>query len=338
MIATQLVPLLRSQPLSSFQQLAGCDDGAVGCFGASDCPCQSSLLRLFPGPFVAIDGDRPRGDAFGLVSRQGNVPKEATVNRDLARPAWHRWIGLTVLACAAAGCNSVDCPPLFRVDRWFHRTDPLVVLRDSNDGNKRAEAFRDMREPSRHGNPESQEVYLKVLTTAAKTDPEPMCRRAAIVTLGKYKDPRAVQCLEEVCQQNHTFTPEMNSLIRQEALAALQETGDPAARRMLLVVARGAESPLESSLSDRQQTLAERLAAVRGLGKFQQYDSIETLVHLMETERDPGLRECAYQSLRQATGKSLPPDAAQWRAMLRNPGDPALAGNPSFIQRVTGTR
>ena len=91
------------------------------------------------------------------------------------------------------------------------------------------------------GDREQQEVYIKVLTAAAQSDPEPLCRLRAIRTLGKYKDPRAVACLEQVCQEQPrlpapagtppgTFTPEMNSLIHQEALVSLQETGDPAER------------------------------------------------------------------------------------------------------------
>ena len=98
----------------------------------------------------------------------------------------------------------------------------------------------------------------------------------------------------------------------------------------------GADSPIEASLSDRQQTLGERLAAVRGLARFKQYDAIETLVHVMETERDVALRQCAYESLREATGKNLPPEATAWRQLLRDPGSPALAGEPNLIERVGG--
>jgi len=243
-----------------------------------------------------------------------------------------------LLASGLAGCNSIDTPRAFQVNRWFKNEDPLVILRDSTDGNRRAEALAALTEPaSNGGNAEQQEVYIKILTSAAMKDSEPLCRLRAITTLGRYKDRRAVQCLEEVCQQSPKFNAEMNSRIRQQALASLMETGDPAARRMLLVVARGADSPLESSLTDRQQTLDERFAAIRGLGKFKQYDAIETLVHILETERDAGLRDCAHNSLKEATGKSLPPDAVAWREMLRNPGDPAVAGRePGIIERVTG--
>jgi hypothetical protein len=92
-------------------------------------------------------------------------------------------------------------------------------------------------------------------------------------------------------------------------------------------------------LTDRQQTLDERFAAIRGLAKFKQYDAIETLVHILETERDAGLRDCAHKSLKEATGKTLPPDAVAWREMLRDPNNPAVAGRePGLIQRVTGIR
>jgi hypothetical protein len=267
---------------------------------------------------------------------EGDRPKEGTVHALVKRPA--RVTLLSLFLGILAGCNTIDLPRPLQVNRWFTREDPLVVLRDSTDGYKRGEALAQLREPVQHGGTaEEQELYIKILTTAARKDGEPLCRLRAISTLGKYKDPRAVQCLEEICQQSPPFTPDMNSLIRQTALASLQETGDPAARKMLLVVARGAESPLESSLTDRQQTLDERLAAIRGLGKFKQYDSIETLVHILETERDAALRECAHRSLREATGKNLAAEPALWRDMLRDPN--ALEGRePNFIERVVGVR
>lgn len=249
------------------------------------------------------------------------------------------WVGLLLWICPLAGCNSIDTPRWMQVNRWFHRDDPLVVLAESSDGNKRADALAALREPSQNGGTaEEQKLYLKILSTTAKNDREPFCRLRAIRVLGKYKDPLAVQCLEEVCQQDPKFTREMNSLIRQQALVSLQETGDPGARRMLLVVARGADSPVESSLSDRQQTQDERLAAVRGLGKFNQYDSIETLVYIMEKERDPGLRDCAHKSLREATGKDYPAEPAVWREMLRDPASPDLPRERNLIQRVVGTK
>lgn len=251
-----------------------------------------------------------------------------------------RWLaGLLMLCGPLAGCNSIDTPRVFQVGRWFSNEDPLVVLRDSTDGNRRAEALGTLKEPLQNGGtPEQQELFLQILTTSATSDPEPFCRRRAITMLGKYKDPRAIQCLEQCCQQNHKFAPEMNSLMRQTALSALQETGDPASRRMLLVVARGVDSPVEASLTDRRQTLDERLAAVRGLGKFNQYDAIETLVHILETERDAGLRQCAHGSLMQATGKKYGADPAVWREVLRDPNSPSLPAEPSFIQRVTGIK
>lgn len=247
--------------------------------------------------------------------------------------------GLALLTSHLAGCNSIDTPRALQVKRWFKHEDPFVTLRDSTDGNRRAEAIGELKEPMQHGgSTQEQEVCIQILTTAAKRDNEPLVRLRAINMLGKYKDPRAVTCLEEVCQQNPGLTPEINSRIRQQALTALAETGNPDARKMLLVVARGtSESPIESSVTDRQQTLDERFAAIRGLRKFTQYDAIETLVHVLETERDAGLRECAHRSLSESTGKDLPADGIAWREMLRNP-DAIATREPNFIQRVTGTK
>jgi HEAT repeat protein len=216
---------------------------------------------------------------------------------------------------------------------YFFPPDPKEVLQKSSDGAKRAKALMDLKEPLTHGGTQEQEeTYFKLLTQSALDDGDPMVRLGAIRALGKCKNPRAVHILEDVFQQKLPFAADVNSIVRQHALAALEDTGQPEARHWLIRVARG---PLGSgSYNEQQQVLDERLTALRGLSHFKQSDSTETLVYVLETEKDVALRDRACQSLRSITGKRLPPDAAAWSALLHDPKT-NLNKEPSMIQRAT---
>jgi hypothetical protein len=243
-----------------------------------------------------------------------------TSSRDGKRPG-RLWWGIFLLG--ACGCVSFwdDVTSRnFHVKDLWTKEDPLVVLRDSSDGHKRSRALAKLQESTQHGGTrEEQELYVKILTKSAAEDRDPLCRLGAIRALGTYKDARAARCLEDVYQQRLPFTPELNTVIRQQALASLVQTGNADARSLLIRVARSPSGPVESSLTDRQQTQDERLTAVRGLAKYTQYDAIETLVHILDTEKDVALHDRAYESLKAATGKNLPDDSKAWRDLMQNP-------------------
>ena len=171
---------------------------------------------------------------------------------------------------------------------WNHdKPHPLVVLRDNPDGVRRAQALSELKEPLRNGgDAKDQEGYLKILGTAAKDDREPICRLTAIRSLGKFHDPRAARALEEVYQQQKLpFTAENNSLIRKEALVALETMNDDEARHLLIRVARQPGPATESSLSDRQQTQDEKIVAIRALGKYKQPECADALAYVLKTEQ-----------------------------------------------------
>lgn len=251
-------------------------------------------------------------------------------------------LGLSFALAFSGGCmvHREIAAGNYRLEGVFQREDPLLVLRDSDDGHKRSKALARLKEPLQNGGTrEEQDLYLKILVQTAKEDREPLCRMAAVRTLGSYKDPRAARTLEEVYQLRLPFTPDMNSVLRQQALAGLEQTGDPEARHLLIRVARQPGSPTESSLADRQQTLDERLTAVRGLARYHQYDAIDALVHVLENEKDVALKDRAHRSLREATGRELPPEPRLWRQLLNDPNSPELAAQePNFIQRVVGLK
>lgn len=223
--------------------------------------------------------------------------------------------------------------------------DPLVVLRDHTDNQRKAEALSRLHEPKRHGGTqEQQDLYLQILARAAvneepgRTKPlsrDPLCRLSAIRILGEYKDDRVVPILEKAYLDAHPFTPEMNAMIRQQALASLEETGNPAALPVLIRAARQPSSSPVSSQTERQAIMDEKVAAVRALGKFSHYEAVDTLVHLLETEKDVAVRHCAHQSLKTATRRDLPPDPVQWRTLVDN-GQPVAPETTNPILRVTG--
>lgn len=242
------------------------------------------------------------------------------------------------VCCAAlllpAGCgihgfwDTVTSRDLTWGEKLWARDQPLETIRSSSDGAKRGKALAKLRDP---GDGQTRDVYLQVLTATALGDTEPMCRLGAIRALGSYKDPRAVDVLEQVYQQRLPFIPEHTSIIRQQTLAALEEIGIPEAREMLIVAAKQPGS--QGSSLERQQIIDERLQAIRALRKFKQYDSADALMYVLETEKDVALRHRAAESLQELTGRNLGADAVAWRnAFDQQQVDLADRGN--LIDRV----
>jgi hypothetical protein len=241
-----------------------------------------------------------------------------------------RWVLIASIAVAPGCANFWDdiTAKDFSVRNWWTREDPLIVLRDSTDGWKRAKAIAQLNNPKTQ---EEREQYFKIASTAALGDSQPMCRLAAINVLGKSKDPRAPKVLEDVYLQRLPYTPELAKVVRQQALASLEETGEANSRSLFIRVARQPGAEATSATADHLQTLDERLAAIRALSKYSQPDVVETLVHLMETDRDVAIRSRAWDSLKTATKKDLPNDPKAWREMLATGKEPA---RPSLIEKA----
>jgi HEAT repeat protein len=222
----------------------------------------------------------------------------------------------------------------FNVHSYLFPPGPMTVLRDSDDGTARAQALVSLTEPAQNGGSEKdQQVYLDILSKSAMGDRDPYCRIAAIRALGRFKDPRAADLLRSVTEQNLTFTADLNNMIRKEALRSLAETGQPVAVRRLIEVAK--EPPSADSAQDKQDVLDRRLTAIRGLGKYNYPESNDTLVVLLQTDKDVGVRKVAYDSLRSATGKDLPPNPQEWAEHLhpemRRPNEAVAREQPNNL-------
>lgn len=204
----------------------------------------------------------------------------------------------------------------FKMRDLWSTPDPVVVLRESSDNYKRARAYSALHEPLAHGGDQhTQDYYFNLLQQAAVKDLDPLCRLSAIRTLGTYKDPRAVKVLEAVFHQDLKFTGEINSHIKQQVLASLEQTGSPEAAQLFINVARQPAGTKESPV-EAQRILDERLTAIRALAKFPQANTTETLVAILEKEKDVALRARANESLKTITKKDLDPDAKVWREYL----------------------
>ena len=233
----------------------------------------------------------------------------------------NRMLGL--LACALAGlsgCASFDDFNFKKMNFEVFRDpeNPIEVIRNSKDGNQRARALACLQEPKTHGgSQQEQDVVVGLLVYSAANESQPWCRVAAIGSLRTFKDPRAVDGLKDAYYRANTFTPQTAAVIRSQALSALGDTGSPAALDVLVRVLR--EPPVDGPDDDRQQKINERIIAARALSHFKQPQATAALVEILRIEQAPELRTPAHESLVEATGKKLPPDAQAWADFLQNP-------------------
>jgi len=278
-----------------------------------------------------------------------------------------RWVWAALVSLGLCGCagfwDRVTSRDYKLGETFGPKPNPLVVIAKSNDGDKRAAAYAELREPKQYGGSDAeQDAVVLVLVAAARSDSQPLCRLNAIHTLGSFKDPRAVQGLiDAYFAVNETPRPAKTmgrldtlsstgsgipqataNIIQVEALLALGKTKStsPAVLDLLTRVAAQPSSAVEVSEEEKRLVLDLRIAAVRALGNFSQYQSTEALLKVLQKEKDVALRDRAVESLQLATGKKLGDDAKGWEDLLHNPasGDTALAGNkkPSILKLVSG--
>ena len=285
------------------------------------------------------------------------------------------WL-LSVLLLGSCGCaNFMDTITSreFKVqDLWTKPPDSATVLRTSNDGEMRGRALGMLKEPLRNGGTqEQQELYIKVLVTAAVTNPvpksggdplhpayepgtdpdclEPLVRLGAIRALGEYQDVRAHLALKSVYQGRLEpslaalgvrqggplpFHDEIKKMIKGQALRALDRTGSQTAREVFLVVATIPGGDSTDASKDQNVSNDERLAALRGLARFHDPEVLNMLVSVLATEKNIAVRQVACESLKNITGKNLPDDADRWRAFIEHSSPDAFAHQPSPWQRA----
>jgi hypothetical protein len=235
--------------------------------------------------------------------------------------------GLSLGGCALSW-DEVTSRDFHVKDVFSKPDDPLTVLHDSKDGDKRAHAFRALQEPKFHGGSDhDQDFVLEVLAEASRSESRYWTRLEAVRKLGEFKDPRAAPALIEAYYKADTLltndrsadpnqAKELISTFRCEVLAGLGKIGNPAA--VTFLAKRVSEPSAVGPENDMRRALDERIAAARALKSFPQYQSTEALLSVLKTEKDVALRDCAAESLQACTGKKLPADYAAWDDFLHH--------------------
>jgi hypothetical protein len=219
---------------------------------------------------------------------------------------------LTVTGCASFWDDVTSRD--FKMKSLFVQPDPLTVLQSSTDGDQRAKALQRLKEPISHGGTQAdQDEVMKLLTNAAVSDKQPLCRLAAMQTLGRFKDPRAAAALTDAFYRANSFAPDTSAMLQCHALKSLGETANPSGQELLVKVVREPRS--EGTEVERQNAMDIRLAAARALGHYNDPQAEAALFLVMRTEKDVGLRMCAYDSLKTATGKRMPLESKDWESL-----------------------
>jgi PBS lyase HEAT-like repeat len=283
------------------------------------------------------------------------------------RPRFARWaargLALSLLTSAAGCANFWDdvTSQKFKehpFQTMFTTPDPVLVLRDpESTGDERAKAMRRLKQPTMIGGGNALlDEEMQYLTAAALNDKQPLCRLAAIETLGRFQHPQVVPTLIAAYTKLQTdatptnpdgtpalarssqiweraFTPETVTLIQCRTLRSLGETKNPAALPTLLAAVRS-EPRKDASEAEKQQARDVRTAAVRALGNFPGDGQVAAaLVQTMQSERDIALRDRAQESLVAVTGRDLPADPQVWQRYLEHP-ESVPPAEPSVIRTV----
>ncbi len=229
----------------------------------------------------------------------------------------------------------------FTVKSIFVKPDPIVVLKESTDGDDRAKAIRRVKEPKVHGGTEEQQkLVMDLLIQTATSDRQPLCRLAAVERLGHFKDPRVLEGLENAFIAAQNLPPDLMLRVQCQAITSIGETGNPAAVKFLIEKLK--EPPAERT--DFAQQRSDRcIAAARALAKFNDPQATAALAQTLQKEkRDVALRDCVHDTLVKQTGKDLPPDAVAWNQFV-NPGEAVVrddekAGKISLMSWVAPKR
>jgi hypothetical protein len=197
---------------------------------------------------LAPDLDRAGSQRYPAVSLGSNA---GAGDRLMSVKSSLNWFGgsavvrsvmITIAMMAISGCATFwdDVTSReFKFNEMFQPPQPpLQVLESTQDGDKRARALSRLKEPLRHGGSQSdQDVVAKVLVDSSASERQALCRIRAIESMREFKDPRVVEGLKEAYYRAGSFSPEMASIVRIQALDALGYGGHQEGLDLLLKVA-----------------------------------------------------------------------------------------------------
>ena len=284
----------------------------------------------------------------------------------IQRHGWRGWLGMVGACCLLP--NFVGCANTFDTitgqrfrESPFHSTftteEPIIVLRNVQEGDQRSKAMLALKEPKRNGGSDDlQNEVMQILGTSATSDKQAYCRLSAIETLARFEDPRAQQYLVTAYQSAaletpldkpatpdagviqagrrtrtpfapvSIFTPDMVIRIQCLALESLGKKRSPEGLTLMIEMAttpvkkevklNDLESLTQTNLGQDQFDI--RLAALHAMGNYRgDARAAQVLYQVMTTEHDVALKNRAYESLKNVSGKDFPANSKEWATVVK---------------------
>ncbi|HMP02203.1 MAG TPA: HEAT repeat domain-containing protein [Gemmatales bacterium] len=202
----------------------------------------------------------------------------------------------------------------YRWDLVFNRPEPLEVLASSHDGDMRRRALVTLDTKGSWWKKEDPEVLMRVLTTSAAQERDPINRALAIERLVELDDPRVPRMLIDF------YGAEINAdarglPVRIAAVRGMGQVKDSVTIETLTGIVHNRELPTDL-----------RLAAADSLGNHENHDAAGALVKVLRDDRDVAIKYRAHQSLQKMSGrKDIPARADAWEEAFR---EAAATGQP----------
>ncbi|MEZ6143047.1 MAG: HEAT repeat domain-containing protein [Zavarzinella sp.] len=269
-----------------------------------------------------------------------------------------RWLMrlFAVTICGASGCAStIDFVTGERflsnpVEAVFTPAEePMWVLENAPEGDRREKAFRDLEEPIHNGGDAAQQAKaVQWVRTGATTDRRALVRLAAIEAAANFKDPQAADILVdayrnaafnappttgsadvqpvaglEKANEVASFTPDTITTIRCRSLAGLGKIQSPKARELLIEVAKQQQTNINPQQNLDSLSLARFNATVGTNETDHQTVRLAAIRSLGEYRNDPAAMQALVEIMESERDVALRSRAHESLEMMSGQSFPA---------------